>query len=202
MTAHRWPFAALLALLALLGLSACGNDRPDDRYYAAAVCVDQNGVRVPDDYCPIGDGIDNQGFAWTYHPYDVHTHDVDVVYVGYPVDRSWTRTRPVRVTTINIDRGRYPERPLAGTPAGATTARVITVAEDRREKASGSSTVTRGGLGTPGARNAEAPAPARNLDSPAPGRKPTATATPAPLPPAPATRAVAKTTKTTTKKAK
>jgi len=179
---------ALLALLAVL--AGCGSERPDDHYYATAVCVDGNGIRVPDNYCPIGDGITNAGYGWDYHEYRDTDPVVNVVYVGYPVDRTlYTPTRPRRVPTLNIDRGRFPEVPTAA-DAGATQAQVPTIAAERK------STITRGGLGvSKDARNAEAPAPVRTLDSPAPGRK----ATPAPLPPPPPKRVVAKvkTTKTT-----
>jgi hypothetical protein len=194
---RRWPFGLLIVLGLLAALVGCGSDRPDEHYYAAAVCVDQDGVRVPDNYCPIGDGIDNQGFAWNYRPYRDTDHDIDVVYVGYPVDRTvWVHDRPRRVPTINIDRGRYLERPATVAAAGTTSARVVTIADERKVAASGSSTTTRGGLGVSrSARNAEAPQPNRSLDSKAPGRA--GEAKPRPLPKAPTTRVVAKSTKST-----
>jgi hypothetical protein len=190
---YRWPLGLCVLIGVLAALISCGNDQPDDHYYAAAVCVDQNtGIRVPDNYCPIGDGLDNQGYGWNYRQYRDTDRDIDVVYVGYPVDRTvYVHDRPRRVPTINIDRGRYPERPATVAAAGATTAKVVTVAEERR-----SATVTRSGLGTKTGRAAEAPAPNRSLDSKAPGRA--GEATPKPLPKAPATRVVATSTKTKT----
>jgi len=178
--------AALAGGLALT-LTGCGNDPPDGHYYAAAVCVDQDGVRVPDSYCPIGDGIENAGNSWAYHEYHDTDPDLDVVFVGYPVDRHvYVHDRPRRVPTLNIDRGRFPERPATVAAAGTSSARVVTVAQERRQ----SSTVTRGGLGA-SSRNAEAPRPVRTLDSPAPGRKVAAR----PTPPAPKSRPVAKSSK-------
>jgi hypothetical protein len=93
------------------------------------------------------------------------------------------------VRTTNIDRGRYPARPAttSAAAAGATSAKVVTIAEERR--VTGSSTVTRGGLGvSKSARNAEAPKPGRSLDGPAPARA--GAAAPKPLPKAPTTRVV------------
>ena len=182
----------LVILFGVLALVAgCGSSGPDDHDYAAAVCVDPNGFRMPDTYCPIGDGITNQGYGWVYREYRDDTPDVDVVYVGYPVDTHvWVHDRPRRVPTLNIDRGRFPERPVTVSTAGATSARVVTIAEERKP----ASAVVRGGLGvSKGGRNAEAPQPNRTLDSPAPGRK--IAATPAPLPPPPAKRVVAPATK-------
>ena len=95
--------AALAGTLALT-LAACGNDPPDEHYYAAAVCVDQDGIRVPDSYCPIGDGIENAGNSWAYHEYRDTDPDLDVVFVGYPVDRHiYVHDRPRRVPMLNID---------------------------------------------------------------------------------------------------
>ena len=183
----RIPLAATLASAVLALIAGCGSDSPDGHLYAAAVCVDSDGIRVPDSYCPIGDGIDNAGNSWAYHEYRDTDPDVDVVFVGYPVDRHiYVHDRPRRVPTLNIDRGRFPERPATMAATGASSARVVTIAQERK-----TSTIARGGLGTPAARNAEAPRPARTLDSPAPGRAATAR----PIPPAPKTRPVAKTNK-------
>jgi len=195
----RTALAGVIALVALIALvfgfvalvSWAGHrNDPDPHYYAAAECVsDVTSIVAPNDYCPIGDGVSNQGYSWAYREYRDTDHDIEVVYVGYPVDRHiWVHERPRRVPTINIDRGRFSPAPPAAA-AGASSARVVTIAEERKAAtavtaSTGSSTVTRGGLGVSrSARNAEAPAPARSLDSKAPGRAGEAKAAPLPKPP-------------------
>lgn len=96
--------------------------------------------------CPIGDGVVNPGphgsYGWDYYPYDpTVVHHVVVPYVGYPVDRSWSRQRPANVTTINIHRGDFAASPPAGQPG---TAADVPLQPDGKVQ---TSTVTRGGLG-------------------------------------------------------
>jgi hypothetical protein len=195
---NRYLAALPTILLAITALTACGNGSSytntayDDDLYASAVCVDGRGIRVPDDYCPIGDGGSNQGFLWNYRPYHSYDSDVDVVLVGYPVDRTvYVPTRPARVSTLHIDRGRAPySLPVGSAPASSV--RVPTLAAEQR-----SSTITRGGFGAPNARASGSPVAARSLDSAAPGRKPSAGSSqgfsapkPAAIPKAPASRSV------------
>lgn len=168
----------LAPLLGLLALTACG-DQPyhqvsyDDNVYASALCVDQQGVRVPDSYCPIGDGVMNQGYGWRYHSYRASDPYTDVVYVGYPVGTTYVTQRPARVSTLHIDRGRFPDRAPAGVKA--SDVRVPSLATVQR-----SSTIQRGGFGAPGAKATGTPVPSRTLSSAAPGR----------IPPPPKTRSV------------
>jgi hypothetical protein len=168
---NRSLAALIAAPLALMALTACGSDSGyantayDDDLYASAVCVDARGIRVPDDFCPIGDGGSNQGFLWNYRPYHSSDNDVDVVLVGYPVDRTvYVPTRPSRVSTLHIDRGRAPySLPVGSAPASSV--RVPTLAAEQRK-----SSIQRGGFGAPNARASGSPVPARGLDSAAPGR--------------------------------
>lgn len=153
---------ALLAVLA--GCSHAVPVAPVVPMYTTAVCVDLNGVRVPDDYCPIGDGLGlNGGYGWDYYPsYSSGLSEVSVPYVGYPVGGAWTRTRPVNVTTINIQRG-VDQAP----PRGVTA----TIAKVPTPVTKPTSTIQRGGLGVKAKPVTVAKAPA-----------------PAPKPPAPVTR--------------
>jgi hypothetical protein len=179
----RASVAALSFAAAVAALGGCSTPQfnsYDEAAWAGAMCVDRGWTRVPDNYCPIGDEpAPNHPFFWAYRPYNASTPDVDIVYVGYPVDRHvWVNTRPARVSTLHIDRGSYPERPAAGS-APATSVRVPTAPV--RQK---TSTITRGGLGTPGARATNAPAPKPGAAS---------AAAPKALPKAPASRPMAPT---------
>lgn len=164
--------ALVLGAVALVG---CSSPAPapvtyDSNAYAATVCIDRgNWFRVPDNYCPIGDGdVPGHPFMWVYDEYDARDVDVDVVYVGYPVERTrYITVRPSRVPTANLDRGRFPERVAPGATA-STSVRVPSMPVER--KAPSSSTVRRGGLGVPSARATNAPQPNRDTSSPAPGR--------------------------------
>lgn len=157
---------ALLASLLTGVLVACGAgtyQSYEDAAYAGAICTDPAGYRVPDSYCPIGDGPPPAGYAysWAYRPYRSTDRDIDVVYVGYPVDTHvWVHTRPANVATLNIDRGSFPETEPAGQPR-ASSARIATEPVRR----AGSSSVTRGGLGSTSA------APVTNANKPAPPPK-------------------------------
>lgn len=179
-------FAAAVAVLG--GCATPQFNSYDEAAWAGAMCVDNGWTRVPDNYCPIGDEpAPGHPFFWAYRPYQSSAPDIDIVYVGYPVDRHiWVNTRPARVSTLHIDRGSFPERPAAGA-APATSVRVPS-APVRQQKAS---TITRGGLGTPGA-SAGSPKPNRDLTSPAPGRAaPAPAAAPKALPKAPSSRPMA-----------
>lgn len=174
-------------------LAACGTQAPqpvpvsyDENMYAAAVCVDRDWVRVPDNFCPIGDGeFPQHPFQWVYDEYSATEIDIDIVYVGYPVERTRYIDRvPPRISTMHIDRGRFPNKaPVGSAPA---TSSKLPSEPVRRAQSSG---VTRGGLGVPGARATAAPRPNRGLDSPAPGRT-RADRAPAAQAPAPAPRAL------------
>lgn len=147
------PFKlALFAVLALCCLSACGNSYHrvaaapiayDNSAYASALCVDQQGIRVPDNYCPIDDGVmGNGGYGWRYHPYLASDPYQDVVYVGYPVGTTYVTTRPARVSTLHIDRGRFPTTAPVGVRASS-----VRVSSLPTVQSSTSSGVTRGGFG-------------------------------------------------------
>lgn len=163
----------LATALGLVALAGCSSPAPapvayDPSAYATAVCVDRaSWYRVPDNYCPIGDGeLPDHPFMWVYDEYSELDLDIDVVYVGYPVERTrYVTVRPPRVSTINIDRGRFPEKAAPGT-APSTSVKLPTVPVERRAP----STVQRGGLGVPSARATNAPRPNRDTSSPAPGR--------------------------------
>lgn len=166
-----------LAVSALLGftLVACGT-RPvqviDDDQYAEAICTDSVGIRLPDTYCPIGD-IYGGPFNWRYYPYRGNVSNVVTPYVGYAIPNSgWVDRRPTNITTINIIRGDIPEKPPAGVKA--STVSVPTAPVTRKAATTGSSTVTRGGLGVKSAA-----APVTQKVAPPP---------PKPAPPAPTTR--------------
>lgn len=172
------PLRYLLPVFALLALAGCGNNYHrvaaapvsyDNAAYASALCVDQQGIRVPDNYCPIGDGVmGSGGYGWRYHSYLASDPYQDVVYVGYPVGTSYATTRPARVSTLHIDRGRFPTTAPVG--VRASSVRVSSLPTVQR---TGSSSVTRGGFG--------APVTGTPLTAPA-GRS---FAAPAALPPAP-----------------
>jgi hypothetical protein len=150
---------SLLALLAAFALSACGGQqqhyhaipapRPvsyDNDLYSSTLCVSQQGIRVPNNYC-LDDGMTAPGgYGWYYQdPYRASQPDVVVVYDGYPVPSSgWSRTRPARVSTLHIDRGRFPDNPPAGVRASSVRVPSLPVATRP-----GSSSVTRGGFGVP-----------------------------------------------------
>jgi hypothetical protein len=160
----------LLAGAALLAVTAgCAHAVPVAPVVpmrTTALCVDMSNIVVPDNYCPIGDGLGlNAGYGWDYYPpYSDGLDAVVVPYVGYPVGSGWSRTRPVNVTTINIQRG-----VAAPVPPGvtATVAKIPTSTK--------TSTITRGGLGVKSTPVVVAKAPA-----------------PAPRPPAPPTRKMGK----------
>lgn len=195
------PFRYLLPLLALLAftLAGCGNNYHrvaapvsyDNAAYASALCVDQQGDRVPDNYCPIDDGVmGSGGYGWRYHSYLASDPYQDVVYVGYPVGTSYVTTRPARVSTLHIDRGRFPVSPPQG--VRSSSVRVPSLPSVQR---TGSSNVTRGGFGipatgtplpTPTGQSFKAPAalpkapPARVATAAAPAARAPAAAPPAP----------------------
>lgn len=168
-----WAVATAIAGAAL---AACASPQPqrvafDDDQYAATWCIDNDGYRVPDNYCPIGDGIvAGHPYAWNYTPYYYDSPDVDIVYVGYQVPRERiNRQRPAYIATTHIDRGRFPEKPLAGTPR--TSGAKVTVADSAKMKVVQTGTrVQRGGLGAGKSTATNAPKPNRSLSSPAPGR--------------------------------
>lgn len=173
----------LVGTAAVLVVAACGApahrvavDDYDAGLYSAAVCVDQRGYRVPDDFCPIGDGIMNQGYGWDYYPYRDSVDVVVLPYVGYPVTGpGWTSTRPARVSTINIQRGVMPSSPPVGT--NAMQAQVPTQAairKDAKAPVQRSSTITRGGLGVrPVKEETKVAAPAKTPTAPK-GNRPSA----------------------------
>lgn len=181
-----WHRRAAAAALAAVALSACGKPQfasYDDAAYAGALCTDRGYTRVPDNYCPIGDGpVADAAFPyfWTYRPYRGTDSYVDVVYVGYPVDRTtWVTTRPPRVSALHIDRGSYPDAPPAGTAVtGNGAVRVVT------EPVRTLSGVMRGGLGVP--RDNKVTGTQNTVPAKA------AAVTKAPTPPAPPTRPMAK----------
>jgi hypothetical protein len=145
--------AVILWLLgAVLVLTGCAPrpsfDTVDDAAYAGAICTDGGWTRVPDQYCPIGDEpVGGQQYWWRYRPYRDTDRDIDVVYVGYQVDRTvWIDRRPARVSTLHIDRGSFPTDPPAS--AGPVSrAKVLTAAEKRRQDDAARG-VSRGGLGS------------------------------------------------------
>lgn len=159
MTNHLWrrTAAATIPLLAVVALSACGAPTfttVEDAVYAGALCTDRVGVRVPDDYCPIGDGeVAGYPYQWRYQTYRSNQPDIDVVYVGYPVAGTWSPQRPINVTTLHIDRGSFPADPPAG--SRSTSARV----ETAPKRAAQSTSSARGGLGSTAGRDAATPAP-------------------------------------------
>lgn len=146
------------ATVAAAALSACGGPTfatVEDAAYAGALCTDRGGIRVPDDYCPIGDGdVGGYPYQWRYQTYRSNQPDLDIVYVGYPVATTWTVQRPINVTTLHIDRGSFPADPPAG--SRATSARVATAPQ----RAAQSTSSARGGLGSTAGRDAAAAAPA------------------------------------------
>lgn len=143
--------ATLAAVTLAAVLTACGASAGDDGRYASVVCADRQDVRVPDNYCPIGDDDHDTGrqYGWMYAPYSSNDDDLDVAYVGYPVDRGrYSRYRPRDVPTYNLDRGRFPEHPPAGVRAESVRVPVAPSALQRRAaKTSGAGTVKRGGFG-------------------------------------------------------
>jgi hypothetical protein len=143
----------LLLLIPLLGfVAACGGyhqqvvPAAQVEPQAAVICVDSNGVRVPDNYCPIGyqDGLANAGYIHEYYSYPP-SGDLVLPYVGYrATGPGWTRQRPVNITTINI----HPASDVA--PATAPAGSKATSADVPVKNGStpaASSSVTRGGLG-------------------------------------------------------
>lgn len=164
--------------LALVG--ACGTAHYvapvyDTDLYAESVCVNHQGIRVSDSFCPIGVGV-SPLYGWNYFPYRTSANTVSVPYVGYPVGTGWSQQAPVNITNVNIQRGDAPEKPPAGSTA--TTAPVLT---QPAKRVSGSSTVTRGGLGVPAAA-----APTLPPKPPVSVPKPPAPKAPAPAPKPPA----------------
>lgn len=142
----------VIALAAIAALSACGNSPTygsvEEAVYAGALCTDRAGIRVPDDYCPIGDGdVDGYPYEWRYQTYRHDQPDIDIVYVGYQVAPSWTKQRPPKVRTLNIDRGSFPLEPPKG--SRATSARAETAPKRAAQSA-------RGGLGSTAGRSATA----------------------------------------------
>jgi hypothetical protein len=181
MTKPQPLILVLLALATAFVLSACGGQQHyhaipapvpasyDNNMYASAVCVDGQGIRVPDNYCPVGDGYLNSGYGWRYHPYLASDPYQDVVYVGYPVGTTYVTTRPARVSTLHIDRGRFPTSPPRGVRASSVRVASLSVATRP-----GSSSVSRGGFGVP------------TTGTPLPPPTGTAFRAPAALPPLPA----------------
>ncbi len=157
------PLIVAALPLVLVGCAHTVPVAPVVPMYTTAGCVDLHSVRVPDDYCPIGDGLGlNGGYGWDYYPpYSPGLSEVTVPYVGYPVATSWSRQRPVNVTTINIQRG------ITQTPPVGVTATVGKVATPvTKPTPAASSTITRGGLGVKPVAVANAPAPAPKPPAP------------------------------------
>lgn len=132
---------------------------------------------MPDNYCPVGDGYMNSGYGWRYHPYLASDPYQDVVYVGYPVGATYVNTRPARVSTLHIDRGRFPTSPPAGVRASSVRVPSLPVATRP-----GSSSVSRGGFGVP-ATGTPLPTPTGTTFR-APAALPPLPARPAAAPPA------------------
>lgn len=174
----------LLLLASLVLVGGCARANPasyEDAAYADAVCVDPGGQRVPDSYCPIGDDAPPPGYqySWRYRPYQANGPAVIIPYTGYHIDAhdGWTDRRPVNITTININRGSFPENPPAGSTASSFKADPKDTIYDPKVgnnvNTSPANSVTRGGLGSttgskfqpvPGSSNAKrgqiAPPPA------------------------------------------
>ena len=108
----------LMFLLTAVMLAGCGGSpAPAHELHAVKLCRDNNWNRVPDEYCPIGDGpAFGHPYAWAYHEYDpIVEPQLIVPYVGYPVERRvYVETYPRRVTTLNLDAGRFPYDPRPG----------------------------------------------------------------------------------------
>lgn len=167
------PLTVLLALL--IPLTACGSPTPapvTPISYAAGICVgpevpddledlvDRDIVRKPDSHCRVGDSLPGDENYWVFTD-TTDAPDLDVSYVGYPIIISqdyghsrWSRSRPVYVTTLNIQRGSFAERPSTSLPgvAPATSVKVPTA-----------SAIKRGGLGVPANRAQGAPGPSGNV---------------------------------------
>lgn len=142
-------------ILLVFVLAACGAPvRP--QYVSDAVCVDNRYVRVPDLMCPIGDdAFPGHPFHWSYHEYQIGMQQPYVMpYVGYPVERRYfADTRPARVTTININRGSFAERPPAGQSGAGSLTRPkgyvdTTRYVDKGKVVAAGTDVKRGGLGS------------------------------------------------------
>jgi hypothetical protein len=174
----RLLLAGFLLLGTLGSAIACSSAAPYDDY--AAVCVDGNGVRVPDEFCPIGDGIVNAGNQWSYYGYYRNTPDLVIPYVGYPVSRGWDTNYTTvhnHVTNINIHRG--PDVAPATAPAGQTgTAADVPIAGGKPQAYAGSGTVQRGGLGVK-ARSVTVPGASKRTVSSAPKTRAQAPSRPA-----------------------
>jgi hypothetical protein len=165
---------ALGVILMLAALVACGSyhtavvPAAQVEPQAAVICVDGNGVRVPDAYCPIGyqDGLANAGYVHEFYPYP-SSGDVVLPYVGYrATGNGWTRSRPVNITTINIHPGS--DIAPATAPAGSK-ATSADVPVRNGSTASGSSSVTRGGLGVGANARSISQASAGSYTPPKPG---------------------------------
>lgn len=180
--------AALPAAL-VLGLTGCGSPAPDPydpSLTAAAVCVgeetpddledlsDRDLVVVPDSYCPIGDGaVEGYPYWWVYSDAVPVGSELDVPGVGdtFVLVGGWSTTRPARVSTVNLSRGVFPApgRYTLGArgqviPKTAVQPGRITPVTPTRAPS-----ITRGGLGVPGARATGAPTPAPSRAAAAPG---------------------------------
>lgn len=163
----------ILSAVLVAGLTACASATPpqaddensqayDQSLYAAATCVDSAWTRVPDDHCPIGDEpVPGHPYFWVYREYRADEVDLDVVFVGYPVDqRTFRNIRPKKVSTLHIDRGRFPEK-SAPDSATASSTRVPSTPTLN----AGSATVQRGGLGVPTAPREPSLAPTPTTSS-------------------------------------
>lgn len=162
-------------LLALL-ISACGGNQYhqvavpvaqasyDDNLYESALCVNQQNIRVDDSFCHHSPEVGYAGgYGWLHHDYYASDPDVQVVYVGQPVDtRTYLVQRNPRVSTLHIDRGRFPNYPPPGVKAASVKVSSLPVATK-------TSTIQRGGFGAPGTKAVGTPI-TRGLSSPAPGR--------------------------------
>lgn len=164
--------ALTLAVLPLMPLlSSCD----DDSSYAAAVCSGPGDFRAEDFYC----SQPHPGYSWAYIGYHAYDDGIDIVYVGYPLDRRIYLANPPRgVPRSHIERGGFPSSAPVG---GSSVAHVSTLAQNTGAKGApkpSGRTIVRGGLGVPASRATGAPTPVRGLDSAAPGR--TAPAKPVP----------------------
>jgi hypothetical protein len=180
---RKLVISALLGLLALAGCAHPQYASVEQAAYAGAICTDGGWVRVPDNYCPIGDDpVAGSQFFWRYRPYRDTDPDIHVVYVGQPIaDRSvWVQSRPANITTINIQRGDFPERPAAGQPL-TTEVDVPTTPARQRAAQDAKNGIQRGGLGVGGGTQQQTTTAGKPAGKPAPA--------PQPLPKAPATRA-------------
>lgn len=161
-------------LAAAAVLAGCDNYAPT---HYAALCVDQNGYRVDDRFCAIGDpGVPVGGYGWGYAGIPQSGY-FDMPLVGYQVNRAVFAPTVPNVTTINIARGDFAAAAPAGTRANSQR---VPVTGGVLATSAPSSSVTRGGLGVkpqfveddqvaaPTFRKTTAKLPARRVFAPRP----------------------------------